>query len=73
MKKVKIKLGSNSYEVHIDSGILSQTGRKLKEAGFADKVVIITNPVVKSLYGEALEQSLTPEGFTVTTLQVPDG
>jgi len=73
MKRVKVRLGNNSYEVNIGSGILSQTGRKLKENGLADKLVVITNPTVKGLYGDALQRSLTKEDFTVTILQVPDG
>jgi len=73
MKKVKVRLGSNSYEVHIGSGILSQTGRELKERGFVGRLVIITNPTVNSLHGDALQRSLTTEGFTVITLPVPDG
>lgn len=73
MKRVKVRLGNNSYEVHIGSGILSQTGRKLKENGLAGKLVVITNPTVKGLYGDALQRSLTKEDFTVTILQVPDG
>jgi 3-dehydroquinate synthase len=73
MKKVRVRLGSNSYEVNIGSGLLTQTGHWLKASGFSDKLVIITNPVVKKLYGEALEQNLTGEGFRVITLSFPDG
>ena len=50
-----------------------QVGHQLKESGFSGKLVIITNPIVKGLYGEALEQNLTREGFRVTILSVPDG
>jgi len=73
MKKVKVRLGSNSYEIHIGPGVLMQTGRQLKENGFTGKLVIITNPIVKKLYGDALEQSLIREGFKVIILPVPDG
>jgi len=73
MKKVKLRLGNNSYLIHIGSGILMQTGQRLKENGFTGSLVIITNPVVKGLYGDTLKQNLTNEGFRATTLQVPDG
>jgi 3-dehydroquinate synthase len=73
MKRVKVRLGSNSYHIHIGSGILVQTGHRLKENGFTGSLVIITNPIVKELYGDTLKQNLTNEGFKVTTLQVPDG
>ncbi len=73
MRKVRVSLGSDSYDINIGSGLLMQTGRQLKEYGFAGKIVIITNPIVKRLYGNTLKQSLTGEGFEVTVLQVPDG
>lgn len=73
MKTVEVRLGSNSYEVHIGSGILAEAGCWLREGGFSDKLVIITNPVVNQLYGEALGQNLTREGFRVAILLVPDG
>ncbi len=73
MKKVEVRLGSNSHKIYIGPGMLTQTGHLLKQGGFTDKVVIITNPIVKRLYGDALNQNLTAEGFKVITLQVPDG
>jgi len=73
MKKIRVKLGSNSYDIHIGSGILAQAGHWLKESGFSGRLVVITNPIVKGLHGDALEQHLAEEGFKVTILQVPDG
>jgi 3-dehydroquinate synthase len=73
MRQVKVRLDTNSYDIHIGSGLLTQTGHQLKENGFADKLVIITNPIVKGLHGDALNQNLLAEGFRATVLQVPDG
>ena len=73
MRKVEVRLGTNSYEVYIGSGLLMQTGHQLTENGFTDKLVIITNPIVKGLYGDTLKQNLIAEGFRITFLQVPDG
>ena len=73
MRRVRVELGSNSYEIHIGSGLLSQTGHRLKESGFAGKMVIVTTPIVKRLYGDALKQNLGEEGFRVNVLSVPDG
>ncbi len=73
MKKVKVGLGSNSYEIHIGSGVLAHSGRQLKENGFSGKLIIITNPIVKRLYGDGLKQELIGQGFKVTIMPVPDG
>ena len=73
MKKLKVRLDTNGYEIHIGSGVLRHTGHQLKEKGFAGKVIIITNPIVKKLYGNALKQGLTRDGFKAIILEVPDG
>ena len=73
MKKVRVRLGSNSYEIQIGSGLLAQTGQQLKGIGFGDKLVIVTNPTVKGLYGDSLKQRLISEGFKVNILEVPEG
>ena len=73
MRKVRVRLGSNSYEIQIGSGLLAQTGQQLKGIGFGDKLVIVTNPTVKGLYGDILKQSLISEGFKVNILEVPEG
>ena len=73
MKKIVVRLGSNSYEIYVGSGLLMQAGQRLKEIGFSDKLVIITDPTVKSLYGDTLRDSLISEGFRVKILEVPEG
>ena len=73
MKKIKVALGSKSYEVYIGSGLLTQAGHWLSENGFSGKLVIITDTTVNKLYGEALGQRLTEDGFSVSTLLVPEG
>jgi len=73
MKKVRVRLGSNSYNICISPGLLAQTGRQLNKSGFSDKLVIITDTTVKSLHGNALKDSLAKEGFNVTILDVPEG
>ena len=73
MREIKVKLGRDSYEVRVGSGLLAQTGQWLKEIGFSGKLAIITDPTVNRLYGDALNQGLTEDGFRVTTLLVPEG
>ncbi len=73
MRRIKVKLGKNSYEIRVGSGLLAQTGRWLKENGFSGRLVIITDPTVKGLHGDALNHNLTKEGFGVITLLVPEG
>ncbi|MFC1915443.1 3-dehydroquinate synthase [Chloroflexota bacterium] len=73
MRKVRVSLGNKSYAVYIGSGLLTQTRDWLRESGFSGKLVIITDPTVNKLYGEALSQRLTEGGFKLNTLLVPEG
>jgi 3-dehydroquinate synthase len=73
MKKVRVALGRNSYTVYIGLGLLEQVGSRLKELGFSDRLVIITDQLVKKLHGAALKRHLTGDGFTVNILDVPEG
>jgi len=73
MKKVSVKLDRYSYAILIGSGLLMQTGARLKDIGFSDKVIIVNDPTVKGLYGDTLEKSLSNSGFEVLLLEVPEG
>ena len=73
MKRVRVRLGTNGYNIYIGSGLLAQTGNRLREIGFSDKLVIVTDPSVKSLYGTNLKQSLSGNGFKAAILEVPEG
>lgn len=73
MKKVRVELGSNSYGICVGSALLTRTGSWLKEKGFSDRLVIITDPTVQRLYGDALRKGLTEDGFEVSILLVPAG
>ena len=73
MRKVKVNLGNNSYEIHVGSGRLVKIGSLLREKGLSGKLVIITDPTVNGLFGEALQHTLIQEGFSVSTLLVPEG
>ena len=73
MKKVKVELQANSYEIHIGSGLLPQVGPWLKKMGLSGKTVIITDTTVKGLYADVLSRGLTDAGFNVSVLEIPPG
>ncbi len=73
MKKVKLEAGSGSYEIRVGSGLLPRVGLWLKERGFTDKAVIITDNTVADLYGDTLERGLANAGFNTTIIEVPPG
>ena len=73
MTTIKVNLAEKSYEIKIGAGLLKQVAAELATLGFGQKAVVITNPVVKSLYGDRLKDDLNAAGFDVVVLAVPDG
>ncbi len=73
MKKVRVRLGSNNYDINIGAGLLAETGNRLKEITDGNKLVIITDATVQRLYGNTLRQSLTANGFEVLNIEIPVG
>lgn len=72
MKTVTVK-ASREYEIRIGSGLLSSLGKAAAELGKAEKVCIVSDSTVWSLYGEAALDSLVSAGFTVTSFVFPAG
>jgi 3-dehydroquinate synthase len=73
MHQIKVSLIQQDYEIRIAAGLLGQVGKNLSGLGFKSKVVVVTNPVVKKLYGETVMQSLKEAGCEPFILEAPDG
>ncbi len=73
MKIVDVNLTNESYHIYIGPDLLEQIGYQLRQIINGDRVVVVTNPLVKRLYGNLLKQSLTNYGFEVVLLELPEG
>lgn len=73
MEQVYIDLGPRSYYIYIGSGLLSRLGAYLQNIEVTRKALLVTNPVVGSLYGAAAAASLAGAGFQVVRAEIPDG
>jgi len=71
--RVPVALGDRSYDILIQTGILSQIGKILQDAGCSGRVGIVTNPVVHKLYGRVVHRALTQAGFSPFLIMIPDG
>lgn len=70
---VRVSLGERSYDIVIKAGLLPEVGARLRGAGFAGKVAVVTNPLVGRLYGSAVLRSLKAEGFQARVITIPEG
>jgi 3-dehydroquinate synthase len=73
-QKYRVDLGERSYDIHIESGCLSQIGEKLTALfGQPSRCLIISNDVVAPLYLETAQSSLEAKGWSVESHLMPDG
>lgn len=74
MEKLRVELLERSYDIAIGSGCLGGLGEAVASLGdVSPRVVLVSNPTVHGLYGEAVEKTLKAAGFDVATVIVPDG
>jgi 3-dehydroquinate synthase len=72
MHTVLVKLKNRTYPVVVGSGILAKLPGAVRKLSIGADAVIITNPVVRKLYGARLAAAFVKAGFSVKVLEVPD-
>ena len=74
IEDILINLGENSYHIYIGRGLLKQAVNYLQKLDLkADqKVFLITNPIVKNLYGREIAAVLFDGGYQVIWGEIPD-
>ena len=74
MRNVHVELGSKSYDIVIDRGLLPHVGSRIKTLlPKAEKVAVITDSNVGPLYASLLQESLENAGFSVAMLTFTAG
>ena len=71
MKKIHINLGSDSYDVHIESGLIDKAGSAIADLTGAEKAAVITEDTIDKLYGMRLVSSLEKAGIKAKMIVVP--
>lgn len=73
MRKIRVELQERSYNIAVESGILSSIGKALEKFEFGRKIAVVSNPTVYPLFGPAASESLKDAGFEVIEILIPDG
>ena len=68
-----VPLGDRTYPIIIGNDVLSSLGAELKKVNFPEKVAVISNPKVDSLYGDKVATALNQQQFKVLRYNVQDG
>ena len=73
MRKVRVDLGEKSYDIVIGYGIEQEIMDFVRQAGFSQKGLLITDTNVGPLYGRKMQKILEQAGLEVTLVQIPAG
>lgn len=72
-RTIRVALGDAGYDILIGEALLRRLGLLLRRFNMTDRALIVTNPGLRNLYGETVEQALRSAGFKPATVEVPDG
>ena len=71
--EIRIDISHHPYDIQIEKGCLAQAGQWLRELWQPQKVVIVTDNHVASLYAEKVKLSLEDAGFPVAVFDFLEG
>ncbi|MDR0920854.1 MAG: 3-dehydroquinate synthase [Lactobacillales bacterium] len=71
--KLDVALPQHQYTLFIERGALKQVGEWAKTLWKPQKIAIITDDTVKSLYGEQVVENLSKAGFDVSVFSITPG
>ncbi len=73
MRKVRVDLPENGYDILIGQGLENEIAEFFGAAGFSSRTLIFSDENVGKLYGEQLAETLRGAGLSATVYLVPPG
>ncbi len=72
MKKIRVHLKENSYDIYIGTKIWSELPRVLASLQLPGDAVVVTNTMIGKLYGRLLRSSIIEKIKSIQFFEVPD-
>jgi len=73
MKSLSIDLADRSYDILINRNILAKIGVFISERFKPSRVVIITHPSIRILFGKTIESGLSTASNSLDFIEIPEG
>src|ERR1700690_1224662 len=73
IKRIKVNLGPQSYDIHIEKGGLNNAGSIIERSTDSKNIVILSVATVFKIYGKSFCQSFRGTNVRFTTIIIPDG
>jgi len=73
IRELGVQTPDGAYPIFLGHGLLDHVGEFLRDAKFAMRCAIVTNPTVRALYAGRVADALRVHGFAPTLIEIPDG
>ena len=73
MRKIRVPLGSRSYDILVGEKLLASLGERCRKLGLGKRCIVVTDDQVGAKYGKKTLQSLERAGFDVSIYSVRGG
>jgi 3-dehydroquinate synthase len=73
MKSIRVNLSANSYNIHIDKGLLEGIGDILVKEKRPCKTLLVTDKNIERVYGDVVSKSLSRNKFDVRLVSLKPG
>ncbi|MGI6035886.1 MAG: 3-dehydroquinate synthase [Limnochordia bacterium] len=73
MERIRVELGERAYDICLGEDLLPRVGELCQEAGLTGRGLLVSNPLVYSLYGGVVESSFDKAGISVVYAEMDDG
>ncbi|WP_061214818.1 3-dehydroquinate synthase [Syntrophomonas wolfei] len=73
LRELEVSLGERSYPIYIEGGSLKSSGVLLRQVSRTEKILLVSNPTVFTLYGLEVQEAMEEQGFSVSVALMPDG
>ncbi|MCX7766399.1 MAG: 3-dehydroquinate synthase, partial [Candidatus Sumerlaeia bacterium] len=73
MEEIKVKLGERSYNIYLEHGQLEKLAELVKAVTEFERILVVSNTTVGSLYGDTVLEILNSAGFVSELFNIPDG
>ena len=73
MRKIKVELGSNSYDIYIGNNLGEELKNFIINANFSKKALLVTDTNVKKIYSGEISLILESAGLDVHLVTIPAG
>lgn len=72
MKIIKVNLGERGYDIVIGRDIITSFGRLLKKINCGNNAVVVTNPIIRKIWGKKISGPLKQSGINVIFEEIAD-